>query len=279
MRTISRLTGAVLRAILTMVLIATPALLLPGIGADAKQVAALAGLLLGAFVLVEYGAANPTLLEFRHAPPINRLKYLSLFAMLASFSLMARHEVMPSVLSGELVSLGRSLAALFDGAWSPFRLAIFALGSAASPVLSEFIRLAMGLGVLIAGVTIAGFALLLHFGQWPPKDRALNLWSNMPTFEPTSGRDIVLHLEKDSKVNLILGIILPFLLPALLRLFVLGETVQSVSNAQVVIWAVAAWCFLPVTLILRGMALGRIAAMIRNQRAAEAREAKELATA
>lgn len=78
---IVRLTGAFLRALLIALAIATPALLLPNIGVDAAQVTVLVALVAGAFTFVEYYSQYPSILEFRFAPPVNRLRYFTMFSM------------------------------------------------------------------------------------------------------------------------------------------------------------------------------------------------------
>ena len=64
---ISRLSGAVLRAMLVVLLVATPSLLLPGIGADGQQIVALVAIFGAALTIFEYASAYPGLVEFRDA--------------------------------------------------------------------------------------------------------------------------------------------------------------------------------------------------------------------
>jgi hypothetical protein len=40
----------------------------------------------------------------------------------------------------------------------------------------------------------------------------------------------------------------------------------SLENPQTLIWTVAAWAFLPASLFMRGIAMGRIAGMIKEKR-------------
>ena len=76
---VSRLAGAALRAFLVMVLVATPSVILSGQGADGREVVALMALFAGVLTFVEYNATYPGLVEFRDAPPFNRIRFLMLF--------------------------------------------------------------------------------------------------------------------------------------------------------------------------------------------------------
>jgi len=56
---ISQLTGAFVRAILVMVLIATPSLMLPGVSHDTTQIVALVALFAAALTFFEYARPIP----------------------------------------------------------------------------------------------------------------------------------------------------------------------------------------------------------------------------
>jgi hypothetical protein len=86
----------------------------------------------------------------------------------------------------------------------------------------------------------------------------------------------VKRLNRDSQINLILGFLLPFVFPALGKAVSLLFTPIVVNDPQTLIWMVAAWAFLPASLLMRGIALSRVAQMIHVQRKREyARAAAE----
>jgi hypothetical protein len=88
----------------------------------------------------------------------------------------------------------------------------------------------------------------------------------MPTFDPTAGGDVVQRLSRDSQINLILGFLLPFLIPAAVKLASDVFDPISLSDPHTLIWTVTAWAFLPASLVMRGLALARVAQMIDAQR-------------
>jgi hypothetical protein len=60
-----------------------------------------------------------------------------------------------------------------------------------------------------------------------------------------------------------------------------GLPPETLMSPQTLIWTIAAWAFLPASLLMRGVAMARIANMVRTKRdlklaeeAAEAREAR-----
>ena len=75
-----------------------------------------------------------------------------------------------------------------------------------------------------------------------------------------------MRLKRDSHVNVALGFLLPFLIPAVLKAASAYVTPLSPVDPQTLIWTMAAWSFLPASLIMRGVALMRIAVLIEEKR-------------
>ena len=80
------------RALLIVVLIATPSLMLPGVPSDTTQIVALVALFAAALTFFEYASTYPGLVEFRDAPPFNRLRFLSLFVTVLILSTIVRGQ-------------------------------------------------------------------------------------------------------------------------------------------------------------------------------------------
>jgi len=75
----SRLPGALARAALVVLLIAIPTAMLSTATADTGAFVSLVAIFAALFTLVEYTAASPSIVEFRSAPPFNRLRFGALF--------------------------------------------------------------------------------------------------------------------------------------------------------------------------------------------------------
>ncbi len=260
------LAGAALRALLVVLMVATPALTLPGVGAETTQAVVFVALFAAALVLAEYASTYPGLVEFRFAPPFNRLRFAGLFATVVLLSLLMRGsgEAAPEGLARAAAALGRQL----DFPYSPVRLVTLLLPADAPAQEVALLRAAAAVAAVVGAATAAAFALLVALGRWPARRRDFNLWVNLPTFDPMAGGDICRRLDRDAAVNLALGFVLPFVIPAVAKAGAASVGSVSLGAPQSLVWVIAAWAFLPSSLLMRGLAMGRIARMIRAQRLA-----------
>ena len=263
---VSRLTGAAVRAFLVMVLVATPSVLLTDVGTDTKQMVALVALFAGLLTLVEYNTTYPGLIEFRDAPPFNRVRFLMLFATIFVLGVIERGMTDPSTLTELLSAIGGLIGQAMDFPYSPVRLATLMMTDAAAPEQVAIVRTGAGMAYLISLISLSVFVVLMRAGSWPKRDEAFNVWINLPTFDPTAGGDVVDRLDRDARINIALGFLLPFIIPAVVKTASAGFEPLTLTSPQTLIWTMAAWAFLPASLFMRGIAMGRIADMIRAKR-------------
>jgi hypothetical protein len=264
----SRLSGAIVRALLVMVLIATPSVLLADITSDTKQMVALVALFAGLLTFVEYNGTYPSLVEFRDAPPFNRVRFLMLFGTVFCLTIIERGRVAPSTLTELFEAVGLLIGQSMDFPYSPVRLATLMVSDHATLEHVSAVRTAAGMAYLISLLSLSLFVVLLKIGRWPNRRRAFNVWVNLPTFDPTAGVDVVQRLNRDARINIALGFLLPFLTPAVVKIASTGFEPLALTSPQTLIWTMTAWAFLPASLFMRGIAMGRVADMIRQTRAA-----------
>lgn len=272
---VSRFAGAVLRAILVVLLIVTPSLMVPGTPPDTAQIVALLAFLAGTAVVFEYASSYPSLIEFREAPPFNRIRFLSLFATIFLVSLIVRGGDGASDMTHLVQLIGSRIGSAMDFPYSPVNLVVLMLPADAPAKQVDLLRTAAGMSYLISLISLAFFAILLRAKNWPSgngRRDAFNIWVNLPTFDPANGGDIVYRLERDAVINIALGFVLPFVTPAVVT--AAGSLFGSVSvtNVHTMIWTVAAWAFLPASLFMRGIAMGRVANMIKAERQRRAQD-------
>ena len=273
---ISRLTGAVFRAILVVILISTPSLLLPQSGPDSNQIVVLIALFAAGLTLFEYASTYPGLVEFRDAPPFNRVRFISLFVTVFLLSAICRGKFDPTALTQFLSAIGALIGHVIDFPYSPVRLVLTVLPDSATPAQTAMVRTAAGIAYLSSLLSLAAFLIALRLGRWPTANGDFNVWINLPTFDPTAGGDVVDRLRRDARFNVVLGFLLPFLIPAVVSSAAELFNPISLETPQTLIWTVTAWAFLPASLFMRGIAMGRVADMIcekRRQTYAEAQEA------
>ncbi|MDA8586814.1 hypothetical protein N9L47_11200 [Rhodobacteraceae bacterium] len=263
---ISRLIGAVMRAFFVILLIATPSLIMPGTTADVAQVVTLVALFGAGLTFFEYVSSYPGLVEFRDAPPFNRIRFGSLFVTVLLLSFLVSGGLSPTPTTNAVTALGATIGQAIDFPYSPVRLVVLMLPPDASVEHVHMVRNAAGLSYLISLLTLFVFIVLQRLRQWPLQHGSFNVWINLPTFDPTAGGDVVDRLERDARFNIALGFLLPFLTPAVIKSATALFGAVSLDSPQTLIWTVAAWAFLPASLFMRGIAMGRIAALITQKR-------------
>ncbi len=248
------------------IVIATPALLLPGVERDSTQITVLIALLAAFLTFVEYNSISPSIVEFRDAPPFNRLRFVSLFVTVFLLTAIFRGETDPTLLTRALGSLGTILGNAIDFPYSPVRLVVLMLPEDAPYTVVHSVRTSAGIAYATSLVAMTAFLVLVRILGWPTRHKAFNVWVNLPLFDPTSGGDVLYRLQRDARINIALGFLLPFLIPAVVK--AAADLIQPITleNPQTLIWTMSAWAFLPASMIMRGIAMHRIADMIEDQR-------------
>jgi hypothetical protein len=272
-----RLPGAIARAFLMVILVATPALMLPNVSADATQVVVLVAIFAAALTLFEYASSYPGLVEFRDAPPFNRIRFASLFATVVLMSVVVRGHAEPSTAAQFVEAIGTLIGQSIDFPYSPVRLIVLMLPESASAQDIITLRTAAGMAYLISLLSLAVFLIVLRATNWPNSHAKFNVWINLPTFDPTTGGDVVARLERDARFNVAMGFLLPFITPVVIKAAAGAFGSVSMANDQTLIWALSAWAFLPASLFMRGIAMQRVAGMIADQRQKQGRGEAEQA--
>lgn len=276
---LDRFVGAGVRAVAATLLLATPALVMPGTMGAAGFALPLICLIAAVFVFVEYFAEYPSVVEFRDAPPFNRLRFACLFAVVLTTAVLCADLMRPTLLSGAVATLGGLVGAALDAPYSPVRLMLIGVDGSGGTAMLEAVRAAAGLSCLYAATVLLAFAVAIRRG-WPVRDGPFNVWINMPLFDPTSGGDIVIRLRREARINLMLGALVPFVLPAVIKLVTIMIGPLRLSDPHTLIWVMSVWAFLPVSMIMRAMALGRVADLVEDKRRrAAALQAEDLAPA
>ncbi|MFL4469235.1 hypothetical protein ACERZ8_04875 [Tateyamaria armeniaca] len=263
---IARLYGAAIRGLLMALMIALPALIVPGMSIDTSQATVLVALLAAFLTFVEYNSASPSIVEFRDAAPFNRLRFIALFVTVLMLSLICKGKVDPTTTTNALTSVGTIVGNSIDFPYSPVRLVVLMLPAGSDYEVVQSVRTAAGLSYLASLTAMAAFLVLVRVLGWPSRKGAFNVWVNLPLFDPTTGGDVLQRLNRDARINIVLGFLLPFAIPAVVKLAADLINPISLENPQTLIWTMSAWAFLPASMIMRGIALQRIAEMIRDQR-------------
>lgn len=253
---VSNLLGAAARALLVMMLIATPGLMLPP-DADTVQMTVLVCLVGGFLVFVEYAAVYPGFISFRDAAPFNRARFIAVFTTLFGLCAIAQQlEGGATSLGLILTAIGGATTALFDLPLSPTTLMSEAL---APHVGVDMARALSGWAAIWAMGSMAAFVAVAQLSRWPVGAGELNLWVNLPLFTAASEDEVVEKLRQSAAVNFVLGSALPFLLPFLVLAVAPALWFTKSGSEQVIVWLVTLWAMLPTMCWMRGLACLRIA--------------------
>lgn len=263
---VGKLISALTRAVLVALLLATPALVLPNVTTDAVHIVVLFSLFAGGLVFIEYFSTYPSIVEFRYAPPFNRLRFIAIFLTVFALSIVTRGQYEPNALTGFLRTLGIIVGDAIDFPYSPVRLMVIMLPDNASPELVVAVRTASGIAYLVSLAALTVFFFYVRILGWPARNGAFNVWINLPLFDPTAGGDVLPRLQRDGRLNIALGFLMPFLIPAIVQM--MSDLVDPIylDDPMTLIWTISAWAFIPASLIMRGMAMGRVAEMINENR-------------
>lgn len=263
---VARIIGAIARGILVALLIAMPSLVLPDYTTSSGEMIALLALLAAILTTSEYSSHFPSFVEFRDAPPINRMRFICLALILMCLSLAAKHPYESTNLTALFSGFGHLIGNLLDFPFSPVRLVLLALPQGLPPETIALARAAAGVAYVIALGTVFSFLITVRFLNWPIANGSFNVWTNLPLFDPTTGGDVVHRLQRDGRINVMLGFLLPFAIPAFAKLA--ADIIQPtmLTQTHTMIWTISAWAFLPASMLMRGMAMLRIGDLIEEKR-------------
>ncbi|WP_317627506.1 hypothetical protein [Rhodalgimonas zhirmunskyi] len=255
-------------------LIAMPSLMLPDVSSDTTQIVVLVGILAFLLTFVEYFSEYPSIIEFRFAPPFNRLRFAALFVTVGMITLTCSDKTDPRPLTALAVQLGGMLGSAIDFPYSPVRLIVLMMPADSTAETLQSVRTAAGISYMTSLLMLFAFVSAVRLFGWPTRRGAFNVWVNLPLFDPTAGGDVLSRLKRDAGLNIVLGTLLPFLIPAVVKAAADLIDPITMENPQTLIWTMTAWAFLPASMIMRGIAMSRVADLIQEKRARAYAEAK-----
>lgn len=269
---LARISSAAIRGLLVALLVVLPSLLLPVSATQSPEIVAFSALLAGGLVFAEYSSHFPSFLEFRDAPPLNRGRFVFVGLCMVLLSLLAGHAFAPTGLTALVHTLAFWLGDLLDFSYSPVHLVRLMMPATVPQYTVDLVRAAAGLAYFLSLASVVWFAVVIRLRDWPLGNGAFNVWVNLPLFDPTTGGDVVTRLQRDAKLHIIAGGLLPFLLPALVQLTASVFDPALLGSPQLLIWCVTGWAMAPASMIIRGLARLRIADLIEQKRRAYAHD-------
>lgn len=258
--------GATGRAALVALAVVLPALIVPSTPPEMAQVLLLLAIFAGAVVLAEYASSFPALIEFRFAAPFNRTRFVLVALTVAMLSVLQRGTEMPGPLTDLVSGMASACARVLDVPYGPIRQLTAFMPETLTLAQLALIRDGAALALTLALSVIAGFVTAIRLNVWPMGQGPFNVWINLPTFDPTAGNDVVQRLLRHARINVSLGILMPFVLPGVLMVSAAMAQPINLGNPVTFVWGITLWAFIPAALVMRGVAMARVARMIRANR-------------
>ncbi len=261
-----RLSGGILRALIVLLALFAPAVLVPGVSSCARGICAVIGAIAGLCVFFEYAARNPGLIDFRFAPPYNRARFAVFTAILFMMIFFVRAQDGRDDFSGQILSASLNIGQRFDFHMSPVAMAGAMLGDPAVPLMSALLRGAAALSFVTAATGTLFFGLLFWVTPWPQGRETFNLWINLPTLETAYGAEVERRLFRLAFGMIVAGLGAPYALLALASRAGGVFDPTALLDPLALVWGATLWASAPMYLLLRGLAIAKIAWLIRRAR-------------
>lgn len=258
--------GAALRALLVAFVAVLPAIAIPSTAPETAQSMILLAVFAGGLVFAEYASEYPGLIEFRFAAPFNRTRFALIAVLALLLSMQLRNAGEPGAIGALVASAAAACGQIMDFTGSPVRLLVGALPQDLPAAHLLMVRDGAALALILAITVVAGFVTAIRLNAWPMGTGPFNVWINLPTFDPTAGNDVVLRLQRHARINVLLGLILPFLLYGIVLASSLLIQPLTLASPMGFVWGIVLWAYLPASLVMRGVAMARVARMIRASR-------------
>lgn len=263
---LSRLVGALIRAFLVVVVIAAPAFLLPNVSVASQEISLIVAAVSAAFTLFEYASTHPGLIDFRFAPPYNRVRFVAFATQIFTLVFLCRAFENEDTFSQSLIDMSDQAIALMSFPMSPVSIAASMIGAGEADQFVLQLQRAAAVSFLVTFCSLVAFALILWLFRWPVGRRDFNLWINLPTFEPGYGRDVERRLYRDGITNVLAGIAFLYLLPVMLSRASGWFDPSVLNNYQPLVWGVTLWAFFSGSLVIRGAAILKVSFLVKRSR-------------
>ncbi|MEL7276689.1 MAG: hypothetical protein AAGK98_09445 [Pseudomonadota bacterium] len=259
-----RLIGSLTRAFLVLIVVAAPAFLLPTTTRTGQEVSLIIGGLIAAFTMFEYASSHPGLVDFRFAPPYNRIRFLSFALLIFALVFVCRATVGADPFSDDVLAVADRVVALTSLPLTPANIAFNMVGAGGDPEFGLLIHRAAAVSATISIGALVFFTLYIWIFRWPTERENFNLWVNLPTFDPTSNKDVAWRLRRGGLVNVMVGLSLPYAILTVVSRSGGWFDPSALQNHQSLVWGCVFWVFLPSVLFIRGTAMLKIAWLINR---------------
>lgn len=262
---VANLLGGILRAAMVVFVIAAPSFLLPDVTVGNQELSLIIAAVAAAFTIFEYASTHPGLIDFRFAPPYNRARYLSFGLTVLSLAFLCRAAQGLDSFSPDVLRLADRARALTDVAFSPVQVAVRSAAAGAEAELRLLVERVAAVAFVLGFGLLGLFGAMLWLLRWPVARRDFNLWLNLPTFPPGLADDTERRLFRDSLANIAAALVFVYAAPIVAAAAGIFDD-GGARNLQVLLWTAAIWSFASGSLLIRGIAILKVAMLVRRTR-------------
>ncbi|MEM0976307.1 MAG: hypothetical protein AAGJ34_02110 [Pseudomonadota bacterium] len=236
---------------------------MPDVSPAAADGFGLATIVACVFVLLEYGFRQPALLEFRFAAPYNRWRFLTLIAIILSFVVLCGNVVVPTPFNTLITWVAEDAKSVLNFPGSPSVVMRGTLESEVTQKAADMIVPMASLGYLVSFLSSVVFMVFLKFSSWPAREGSFHFWSNLPTFQTIQPENASARLMQVGFLSIGMAFLFPYAIPGFLKAFAEMLPIQSFVGDFALFWIIAFSAWLPCACVMRGIALIKVARMIR----------------
>ena len=264
---LARFFNAFSRAILVVAFVLIKSALVAQSGSvEGDLFVVVAALLIGFFLFFEYFADMPAVIEFRYAPPYNRIRFL--IAIIVAVTLCYESPSVLALANPEEPEKLSPLVGIFS-IWplpGNYLYSILEYSDAEQRYwLYDNLASASALGLL--GVFLAG--IYIWISPWPLGRDGFNLWPNMPSFNPSSGQRASDLLLSIALLNLLLAVALPYAISFGISLAQHNLGFDFRHTPIFTYWVLFLWAAVPLFCLFKAIALLKLCVLAESLRKLE----------
>lgn len=261
---VRRFLGALFRGVCAGLVLLIPSLMLVHVPTDATYFVLISCILFAFIVFSEYNNTYPSILEFRDAPPFNRIRFLHGIMSVYGAALIFQ-EIIFGGEPGAITRFAIYLGWVLDFTGSPVDMLMMSVPQDLPETVLQSMRAAGALTMALCAISIMAFYLYIKFTYWPVSRGQFNIWINLPLMDPARGDDLAKRMKRRAQLNIGLGVSFLF---AVLVFFKGVGAIMGLAlfyDLVLLIWIIILWGVIPTTMVMRGIAMARLATEIAKK--------------
>lgn len=261
---LTRLTGALVRALIVGVLLMLTVSTMPDISPATADAFGLVTIAICVFIILEYGYRQPALLEFRFAAPYNRWRFITLITIMLGFVVLCGNVVVPTPFNICVRWFAEFSESALNFTGSPVTVMEGLLRDEITQKALDMIPPMASMGYMITLISTAAYLIYLALNKWPAREESFHFWSNLPTFHSVQPQNAGRRLMQIGILSAAMAIVFPYAIPFFLKSFSSILPIESFVGDFTLFWIIAVTTWLPLACAMRGFSLIKVSRLIQR---------------